>query len=80
MRHRWPETEKALEVEGEILITRDSRPIAKLVRVEPQEDERARFDPDEHARWQRRVNGPRAVRWVDRALDESRSERGRRPR
>ena len=33
LRQRWPEAEAALEVEDEILITRDSKPVAKLVRV-----------------------------------------------
>jgi antitoxin (DNA-binding transcriptional repressor) of toxin-antitoxin stability system len=75
IRHRWPETEKALEVEGEILVTRDSRPIAKLVRITPLKDTRPRFDPAEHARWQRKVSRGRATRWVDRALAESRAER-----
>ena len=28
---RWPEAEAALQVEDEILITRDSKPVAKLV-------------------------------------------------
>ena len=31
LRQRWPETEKALQKEHEILITRDSKPVAKLV-------------------------------------------------
>jgi antitoxin (DNA-binding transcriptional repressor) of toxin-antitoxin stability system len=75
LRHHWPETEKALEVEGEILVTRDSRPIAKLVRITIPKDARARFDPAEHARWQRKVNEGRPTRWVDKALAESRAER-----
>jgi len=33
LRLRWPETEQALKVEREMIITRDGRPIAKLVRV-----------------------------------------------
>ena len=35
LRQRWPETEAALQVEDEILITRDSKPVAKLVRFLP---------------------------------------------
>jgi antitoxin (DNA-binding transcriptional repressor) of toxin-antitoxin stability system len=75
IRHHWPETEKALEIEGEILVTRDARPIARLVRIAPPKDSRPRFDPVEHARWQRKVNGGRTTRWVDSALAESRAER-----
>jgi antitoxin (DNA-binding transcriptional repressor) of toxin-antitoxin stability system len=75
IRHHWPETEKALELEGEILITRDSQPIAKLVRITPAKASRLRFDPVEHAEWQRGVSGRRATRWVDKALAEARVER-----
>ncbi len=76
VRHRWPETEKALAREGEILITRDAKPVAKLVRVDPAVESRARFDPEEHAAWQRRVGGRRATRWVDGALAAQRADRG----
>ncbi|MGH7894847.1 MAG: type II toxin-antitoxin system Phd/YefM family antitoxin [Candidatus Binatia bacterium] len=76
VRHRWPETEKALAREGEILITRDSKPVAKLVRIDTPIASRARFDPEQHAEWQRRVGGRRATRWVDAALAEQRADRG----
>jgi antitoxin (DNA-binding transcriptional repressor) of toxin-antitoxin stability system len=33
LRQRWPEAEAALQVEDEIRITRDSKSVAKLVRV-----------------------------------------------
>jgi antitoxin (DNA-binding transcriptional repressor) of toxin-antitoxin stability system len=33
LRQRWSAAEAALQVEDEILITRDSMPVAKLVRV-----------------------------------------------
>jgi antitoxin (DNA-binding transcriptional repressor) of toxin-antitoxin stability system len=78
LRHRWPETEKALAREGEILITRDAKPVAKLVRVETPPEFRARFDPEQHAEWQRRVGGRRPTRWVDAALAEQRADRGTR--
>ena len=75
VRHRWPETEKALAREGEILITRDAKPVAKLVRVHGVTEPRPRFDPEKHAAWQRRVGGPRATRWADAALAEQRADR-----
>lgn len=75
VRHRWPETEKALEREGEILITRDARPVAKLVRLDATAEPRARFDPVAHEAWQRRVGGGRPVRWVDEALSGQRADR-----
>jgi len=75
VRHRWPETEKALAREGEILITRDAKAVAKLVRVDRATEPRPRFDPEKHAAWQRRVGGRRATRWVDAALAEQRADR-----
>ena len=35
LRQRWPEAEAALQLENEILITRDSKPVAKLVCLSP---------------------------------------------
>ena len=57
LRQRWPEAEAALEVEDEIIITRDSKPVAKLVRIAPEQQKRKRWDPEEHARWQRKISG-----------------------
>ena len=74
LRQRWPETEKALQKEHEILITRDSKPVAKLVRyVEPKK--RARFNPVAHAKWQRKVGAGKVTRWVDKGLLKERDER-----
>jgi antitoxin (DNA-binding transcriptional repressor) of toxin-antitoxin stability system len=47
VRQRWPEAERALEVEREILITRDGKPVARLLPVEEVPSERKRFDPEE---------------------------------
>ena len=76
VRHRWPEMEKTLMREGEILITRDARPIAKLVRVEATASKRPRFDPEAHAAWQQRTSGRRALRWVDAVLAADRTDSG----
>jgi len=57
LRQRWPEAEAALKLEKEILITRDSKPIAKLVYVNPAISRRPRLDMKAHARWQKRVSG-----------------------
>jgi antitoxin (DNA-binding transcriptional repressor) of toxin-antitoxin stability system len=35
VRQRWPEAERALEVEGEIVVTRDGKPVARIVPVGP---------------------------------------------
>jgi len=74
LRQRWPEAEAALETEDEILITRDSKPVAKLVRVAAEGPKRSRWDPEEHARWQRKVSGGKLSRG-DAALAADRADR-----
>ena len=75
LRQRWPETERALQKEHEIVITRDSKPVAKLVRyVEPRKP-RKRFDPGSHGKWQKKLSGGRITRWVEEGLLAERDER-----
>jgi antitoxin (DNA-binding transcriptional repressor) of toxin-antitoxin stability system len=74
LRQRWPEAEAALEVENEILITRDSKPVAKLVRVSGDAGKRPRWDPEAHARWQEKVSRGKISR-SDEALARSRADR-----
>jgi antitoxin (DNA-binding transcriptional repressor) of toxin-antitoxin stability system len=75
LRQRWPEAESLLQVEHEILITRDSKPVAKLVRYSEPIKPRKRFDPAAHGEWQRKTSGGRVVRWVDETLAQERDER-----
>ncbi len=75
LRQRWPETEKALQTEQEILITRDSKPVAKLVRYVKPDKPRKRFDPVAHEKWQRKMSGGKVTRWVDEGLLKERDER-----
>ena len=75
LRQRWPEAEKALQIEPEILITRDSKPVAKLVRYVEPDKPRKRFNPVAHGKWQRKISGGRVTRWVDEALLKERNER-----
>jgi antitoxin (DNA-binding transcriptional repressor) of toxin-antitoxin stability system len=44
-RQRWSEIQAALRREEEILITRDSKPVAKLVRISEPVRKRKRWDP-----------------------------------
>jgi antitoxin (DNA-binding transcriptional repressor) of toxin-antitoxin stability system len=74
LRQRWPEAEAALKVENEILITRDSKPVAKLVSVSSAEESRPRWDAGEHGRWQKKVAGGDISR-SDVTLAESRADR-----
>lgn len=77
LRQRWPEAEKALETESELVVTRDGQPVAKLVRFKPETEQRTRFDPIEHLRWQGKVGKGQTVRWVETYLgtDRDRSSR-----
>ncbi len=51
VRQRWPEAERSLAEEGEIVITRDGKPVARLLPVEEVAKPRKKFDPEEHRRW-----------------------------
>src|SRR5438445_4415352 len=54
IRQRWPEAERRLAIDGEVIVTRDSRPVARIVRVvERAPSRRRRFRADEHLRWLR---------------------------
>ena len=60
LRQRWPEARARLQREGEIFITRDAKPVAKLVRIDERPKPRRRFDPAAHARWQRTIAAGKA--------------------
>lgn len=75
VRQRWPEAEALLKTEKEIVITRDAKPVAKLVRIDERPKPRKRFDPVAHGRWQRKMAGGKLSRWVDQAVREAREER-----
>ncbi len=76
LRQRWPEAEARLQIEKEIVITRDAKPVAKLVRIDERSKPRKRFDPAADPRGRqgfalgrsRRARGPRgsaAVIYLD---------------
>jgi antitoxin (DNA-binding transcriptional repressor) of toxin-antitoxin stability system len=75
LRQRWPEAEAALKVEHEILITRDSKPVARLVRLAEPETKRQRWDPKEHRKWIKKVYGRKVFPSSDAALTAARAER-----
>jgi antitoxin (DNA-binding transcriptional repressor) of toxin-antitoxin stability system len=74
LRQRWPEAEAALKIENEIIVTRDSKPVARLVGISGTENKRLRWDALAHARWQKKVSGGKISR-SDTALAESRADR-----
>ena len=75
LRQRWPAAEALLREEKEIIITRDAKPVAKLVRIDAPPPARKRFDPVVHGKWQRRMTSGKVSRWVDRALSDARKDR-----
>ena len=75
LRQRWPEAEAALQVEDEIIITRDSKPVARLMRVVREKPKRKRWDPEEHKKWLKKVWGNKQVPLVDKYLQRDREDR-----
>lgn len=74
VRQRWPEAERSLAVEGEIVITRDGKPVARLLPMEAEVDNRPRFDPEEHRRWMKETWGDETTDTLT-PLMESREDR-----
>ena len=75
LRQRWPAAEAALQMENEILITRDSKPVAKLVRVAPPETKRKRWNPEAHAARIKKIFGDKIFPSFDKELAEARADR-----
>jgi antitoxin (DNA-binding transcriptional repressor) of toxin-antitoxin stability system len=75
LRQRWPEAEAALQVEDEIIVTRDSKPVAKLVRVTEPEARRPRWNLDAHRRWIKKVFGRKVFPNSDERLAATRADR-----
>lgn len=74
IRQRWPVVEEALQREGELCVTRDGKPVAKLVRFDVRPRRRRRFDPVEHGKWLRRTWGGRVIEVVDASLAAERAD------
>ena len=75
LRQRWPEAEAALKLENEILITRDSKPVARLVRIVQPETKRKRWNPEAHRRWIKKVYGNKVFPSSDEQLTAARADR-----
>ena len=75
LRQRWPDAEAALKVEDEILITRDSKPVAKLVRLIQPETKCRRWNPEEHRKWIKKVYGNKVFPSIDGELAAARADR-----
>jgi len=75
LRQRWPEAEAALQAEDEIIVTRDSKPVARLLRVTQAEAQRPRWTPDAHRRWIKKVFGKKVFPSSDERLAAARADR-----
>jgi antitoxin (DNA-binding transcriptional repressor) of toxin-antitoxin stability system len=75
LRQRWPEAEKALETEEEIIITRDGKPVAKLVPFVRPQQTRPHFDPDKHFTRLKKILGGRMLPNSDEGLAKRRADR-----
>lgn len=76
LRHHWPEAEKALLSEKEIIITRDAKPIAKLTKWEGKLRSSGRFTAGAHQKWQKQVfKGGKGLPSVDEWLEKGREDR-----
>ena len=75
LRQHWPRAEAALQMEDEILITRDAKPVAKLVRVVREKPRRKRWDPEEHLRWLKKVYGNKMLESSDPVWARARADR-----
>jgi antitoxin (DNA-binding transcriptional repressor) of toxin-antitoxin stability system len=76
IRLKWPEAERKLADVGEIIVTRDSVPVARLLPLKPRTTpRRARFDPAAHKRWLRAFwRGQRPGVSTDELLRRDRAE------
>ena len=75
LRQRWPAAEAALATERVLIVTRDGKPVAKLVPFEETAPKRKRFKPGEHKSRMRKIWGTTRVSLVqDLVIDERNQE------
>lgn len=74
LRQRWPEVQAALEREGELFVTRDGTEVARLIRVRPEIEPRARYSSKAQMEWLKRRYGRRVLHVVDDALENERAD------
>jgi antitoxin (DNA-binding transcriptional repressor) of toxin-antitoxin stability system len=77
LRRKWPEAEATLQVEPEILVTRNGKPVARLVRITPQKPAKARWNPEAHLRWLTQTWGHKKAGLTDKYLTTDRDAPGR---
>jgi antitoxin (DNA-binding transcriptional repressor) of toxin-antitoxin stability system len=77
VRHKWSEVEASLEDLQEILVTKHSKPIAKIVQYKEPSKKRERFNVEEHKKWMEQMEKefPAGMKSFDEELSASREER-----
>jgi antitoxin (DNA-binding transcriptional repressor) of toxin-antitoxin stability system len=75
LRQRWPEAEAALRLEGEIVITRDGKPVAKLASIATERKRRPRWNAEAHLRWLKKEHGNKLKPSSDSMLSRARADR-----
>jgi antitoxin (DNA-binding transcriptional repressor) of toxin-antitoxin stability system len=51
LRLHWPAAERRLKREGELVVTRDGEPVAKLIAYRPEERARPKWSAQRHLAW-----------------------------
>ncbi|WP_221032662.1 type II toxin-antitoxin system Phd/YefM family antitoxin [Actomonas aquatica] len=77
LRQKWPAIERGLKGSEGLLVTRDSKPVARLLPLEdPAAAARPRFEAKAHAQWLKKTWGAGAESraWVDAALAADRGD------
>jgi antitoxin (DNA-binding transcriptional repressor) of toxin-antitoxin stability system len=74
LRQSWPAAERALEEESEIVITRDGKPVAKLVRYSESKKRRPRFDPEKHFAKMLKIQGGKLLPSIDPIIAADRAD------
>ncbi len=64
-----------MQIEQEIIITRDSKPVARLVRVKQANANRPRWNPQQHRKWVKKVFGDQVFSSGDERLAAARTDR-----
>jgi antitoxin (DNA-binding transcriptional repressor) of toxin-antitoxin stability system len=64
LRQRWPQAEAALATEHVLIVTRDGKPVAKLIRFEEAAPKKKRFIPNEHRLRMKKIWGHTRVSLV----------------
>lgn len=75
IRQRWPEAERILGEEGEIIVTRDRRPVARLLAFRPAPGHRKRLDPARQMARLRKLWKGQPIPSSDALLRETRADR-----